>query len=407
MNKMNSIYFDHSATTPVLPEVADAMAAYFTEHYGNPSSLYQTGQEVRRAVEAARENIARLIGADDPKEIVFTGSGTEADNLAIKGVAAAKAKRGNHIVSLAIEHPAVIEPLRYLEKQGFDVTYVTVDKTGIVDPGRIADAITDKTILVSVMLANNVVGTIQPVKEISRFTKEKGIAFHTDAVQAIGNIPVDVNELAVDLLALSGHKFHGPKGIGALYIRKGTRIDPLIHGGGQERGKRSGTENVPGIIGLAKALEIVDAERDEKAKRLIRLREHLVEGVLSSIDEVTYLGDPVKRLPGNACFSFRYIEGESLVLHLDMMGIAASSGSACASHSLEPSHVILAMGCSAVEAHGSLRITMGRTTTEGEIDRLIEVLPGIVAQLRRMSPFNAGETAEMFMEERSEVRDQR
>ena len=399
---MNEIYLDHSATTPVLPEVAEAMADYFTKYYGNPSSLYQTGQKSRQGLEAARQSVAGILGADDPKEIIFTGSGTEADNLALMGVARAKAKRGDHIVTLAIEHPAVIEPLRYLEKQGFSVTYVPVGKSGIVDPADVIAAITDKTILVSVMLANNVIGTIQPVGEISRHTREKGIALHTDAVQAFGNIPVNIKDLGADLLALSGHKFHGPKGVGALYIRKGTRIDPIIHGGGQERGKRSGTENVPGIIGFAKALEIADAEREAKATRLAKLRERLVKGVLASVEEVAYLGDPVKRLPGNACFSFRYIEGESLVLHLDMMGIAASSGSACASHSLEPSHVILAMGYSAVDAHGSLRITMGRATTEAEIDRVIEVLPGIVTNLRRMSPFSAGATAEMFMAEYGE-----
>lgn len=396
---MNEIYFDHSATTPVLPAVVEAMTSYFTEFYGNPSSLHQTGQRSRQAVEAARASVADLLGADDPKEIIFTGSGTEADNLAIKGVSLAKAKRGNHIVTLTIEHPAVIEPLRYLEKQGFKVTYVPVDKSGIVDPAEVVGALTDQTILVSVMLANNVVGAVQPVGEISLQTKARGIALHTDAVQAVGNIAVKVDDLGVDLLAVSAHKFHGPKGIGALYVRKGTRLDTIIHGGGQEKGKRSGTENVPGIIGLAKAMEVAEAERQAKAARLVNLRERLVKGVLGNVDEAIYLGDPVRRLPGNACFSFNHIEGESLVLHLDMMGIAASSGSACASKSLEPSHVITAMGYSAVAAHGSLRITMGRATTEAEVDKLIGVLPGIVARLREMSPFNAEATAEKFMEE--------
>jgi len=396
---MNEIYFDHSATTPVLPEVVEAMFPFFTDYYGNPSSLYQTGQRSREALEAARQLVADLLGAGDGKEIIFTGSGTEADNLAIKGVALAKRKRGNHIVALAIEHPAVLEPLRHLEKQGFEVTYVPVDKSGIADPEDVVAALTDKTILVSVMLANNVVGTVQPVGEISRHTRERGIVLHTDAVQAIGNIPVKVNDLGVDLLAVSGHKFHGPKGVGALYVRQGTRLDPIIHGGGQERGKRSGTQNVPGIIGLGKALQIAEADRARKAARLAVLRERLVKGVLNTVDEVTYLGDPVRRLPGNACFSFKHIEGESLILHLDMMGIAASSGSACASNSLEPSHVILAMGYSAVDAHGSLRITMGRATTEAEVDKLIEVLPGIVTRLRRMSPFSSEATAETFMVE--------
>jgi cysteine desulfurase len=396
---MNKIYFDHSATTPVLPEAAQAMIKFLSDSYGNPSSLYETGQAAKRELEKARETVARLLGAADPKEIVFTAGGTEADNLAIKGTAQAKARKGNHIVTSTIEHPAVLEPLRYLQKQGFNVTYVPVDSQGIVDPAEVAAAITDQTILVSVMMANNVIGTIQPIREIGRYTKERGVAFHTDAVQAVGNTPLNVEDLGVDMLAISGHKFHGPKGVGALYLRKGTRITPLVHGGGQERGKRSGTENVPGIIGMAAALEIVEAEREEKAARLSKLRDALVERVLALVEKSAYLGHPVKRLPGNACFSFKFIEGESVVLHLDMAGIAASSGSACASHSLEPSHVILAMGHSVVDAHGSLRITMGRTTTQEQVDKLIEVLPGIISRLRQMSPFHAGATAEMFLAE--------
>jgi cysteine desulfurase len=396
---MNKIYLDHSATTPVLPEAAQAMIKFLGDSYGNPSSLYETGQAAKRELEKARETVARLLGAADPKEIVFTAGGTEADNLAIKGTAQAKARKGNHIVTSTIEHPAVLEPLKYLQKQGFNVTYVPVDSQGIVDPADVAAAITDQTILVSVMMANNVIGTIQPIREIGRYTKERGVAFHTDAVQAVGNTPLNVEDLGVDMLAISGHKFHGPKGVGALYLRKGTRITPLVHGGGQERGKRSGTENVPGIIGMAAALEIVEAEREEKAARLSKLRDALVERVLALVEKSAYLGHPVKRLPGNACFSFKFIEGESVVLHLDMAGIAASSGSACASHSLEPSHVILAMGHSVVDAHGSLRITMGRTTTQEQVDKLIEVLPGIISRLRQMSPFHAGATAEMFLAE--------
>jgi cysteine desulfurase len=399
---MNKIYLDHSATTPVLPEAAEAMIKFLTDRYGNPSSLYETGQATKRELEKARETVARLLGAADPKEIVFTAGGTEADNLAIKGTAQAKVRKGNHIVTSTIEHPAVMEPLKYLQKQGFNVTYVPVDSQGIVDPDEIGAAITDETVLVSVMLANNVIGTIQPIPEISRYAKERGVAFHTDAVQAVGNIPVKVDDLGVDMLAISGHKFHGPKGVGALYLRKGTRISPLIHGGGQERGKRSGTENVPGIIGMAAALEIIEAERERKAARLTKLRDRLVEQVLARVDKAAYLGHPVKRLPGNACFSFKFIEGESVVLHLDMVGIAASSGSACASHSLEPSHVILAMGHSVVDAHGSLRITMGRTTTEDQVNKLIEVLPGIISRLRQMSPFHAEATAEMFLAEHGE-----
>ena len=394
---MNRIYLDYSATTPVLPEVTKVMTDYLKTDYGNPSSLYESGQEARRVVESARASVAKSLGADDPKEIIFLGGGTEADNLAIKGTAAAKHKKGRHIVTLDIEHPAVVESLKDLEKNGFKVTYLPVDKTGIVDPKSVGEAITDETILVTIMMANNVVGTIQPIKEISRYTKDRGVAFHTDAVQAISSLPVDVNELGVDLLAISGHKFHGPKGVGVLYARKGTRLDPIIHGGGQENGKRSGTENVPGIIGLAKALEIAVAEREEKSARLEKLRDRLVEGVLGSIDDVIYLGDPKRRLPANACFSFKYVEGESLVLHLDMMGIAVSSGSACASKSLEPSHVITAMGHSAVEAHGSLRVTMGRYTTETEVDELMRALPTVIEKVRRISPFGAEATPEMFM----------
>lgn len=403
---MNKIYFDHSATTPVTPQVAEEMVKFLTDEYGNPSSVYDTGQTAKLAVEAARRAIAEALGADDPKEIIFTGSGTEADNLALKGVAEPKAKKGNHIISSAIEHPAVLEPLKHLEKQGFEVTYLPVGREGIVDPNDLAAAITDKTILISIMLANNVVGTIQPIQELGRLARAKGITFHTDAVQAIGNIPVNVNDLGVDLLAVSGHKFHGPKGIGVLYVRKGTRLSPIIHGGGQERGKRSGTENVPGIIGLAAAMKIAEVERASKAERLVKLRERLTAGVLASVKDSIYLGDKTRRLPGNACFSFKFIEGESLVLNLDMLGIAASSGSACASHSLEPSHVILAMGYSAVDAHGSLRITMGRSTTEAEIDKLIEVLPGVVDRLRRMSPFDSTATAEMFMAKHGDTADE-
>ena len=399
---MNKIYFDHSATTPVLPEVAQAMAGFLTENYGNPSSVYETGSATKVALQEARESITALLGADDPKEIIFTAGGSEADNLAIKGVADAKRKGGRHIVTSTIEHPAVMESVKHLEKNGFQATYVPADAKGMVDPADVAAALTDETILVSIMLANNVVGTIQPIKEIAALVREKGIDFHTDAVQAVGNVLINVNELGVDMLSISGHKFHGPKGVGALYIRKGMRINPIIHGGGQERGKRSGTENVPGIIGLARALEVAEREREEKTERLTVLRERLVKGVLGSIDEVIYLGDPVRRLPGNACFSFKFVEGESLILNLDMMGIAASSGSACSSHSLEPSHVILAMGYSAVDAHGSLRITLGRSSTEAEVDELLRVLPGIVTRLRRMSPFGVGETAEMFMAEHGE-----
>lgn len=391
------IYFDHSATTYVLPEVAEAMSEFFTKEFGNPSSLYQAGQKVRTQIEEARRLIAELLGAESPSEIIFTSGGTESDNLAIKGVAFAKAEKGRHIITSAVEHPAVFETCKFLEKVGFKVSYIPVNKDGLVNPEDVAKAITKETTLITIMLANNVVGAVQPIKEISQIAKEHAVYLHTDAVQAIGNIPVNVKDLGVDFLSLSGHKFHAPKGIGLLYARKGARFWPLNHGGGQERGKRSGTENVPGIIGLAKALEIAVKEQPEKADKLTRLREKLVAGVLKSVPDVIYLGHPTKRLPNNACFSFKYIEGESLVLHLDMYGIAASSGSACASHSLEPSHVLLAMGLSPVDAHGSLRISMGRANTEAEVDKFLEVLPPVVEKLRAMSPFNQQQTPEAFM----------
>jgi len=385
----NKIYFDHSATTPVLPEVAEEMNRYHVDEWGNPSSLYQTGQSVKIKVDEARAKVANIIGAD-PKEIVFTGSGTESDNYAIKGAYRAKVKKGNQIICFGLEHPAVIESCKYLEKkEGAEVTYLYPDKTGILDPKAVEEVITDKTILITVMMANNVIGTIQPIKEISKIAGDHKITFHTDAVQAVGNIKVDVDELGVDLLSMSAHKFHGPKGIGALYIRKGTSLNVLTHGGSQERGRRSGTENVAGIIGLSRALEIASSELDVKSTHMSRLRGRLVKGVMDNILDVTHIGDPEKRLPGNACFSFKYIEGESLVLHLDMAGIATSSGSACSSKSLEPSHVLLGIGMSAVEAHGSLRITLGRSSTEDEVDEFLAVLPGVVERLRRMSPFSA------------------
>ncbi len=397
----NKIYFDHSATTPVLPEVAEEINRYYLDDWGNPSSLYQTGQTVKIKVDEARAKVADVIGAD-PKEIVFTGSGTEADNHAIKGAYRAKVKKGNHIICFGLEHPAVIEPCKYLEKkEGAVVTFLYPDETGILDPKAVEEAITDKTVLITVMMANNVIGTIQPLKEISKLAGEHGITFHTDAVQAVGCIRVDVDDLGVDLLSMSAHKFHGPKGVGALYIRKGTSVNVLIHGGSQERGRRSGTENVAGIIGLSKALEIANSEMDIKTEHMRRLRDRLIKGVMERIPDVSYIGDPDKRLPGSACFSFKYIEGESLVLHLDMAGIATSSGSACSSKSLEPSHVLLGIGMSAVEAHGSLRISLGRSSTEDEVDEFLEVLPGIVDRLRQMSPFNA-EKEEEYLDETEE-----
>jgi cysteine desulfurase len=392
---VNKIYFDHSATTPVIPEVADEVRKIMTDCYGNASTLYQTGQIAHQYLESARKKVANIFAAD-PKEIFFTSGGSESDNLAIKGVAEAYKNKGSHIIVFAIEHPAVLETCKYLEKHGYQVTYIPPETNGIVDPEKIKAAITNQTILISVMMANNVIGTIQPIKEIATIARERGVIFHTDAVQAAGTLPINVQELGVDLLSISAHKFHGPKGVGALYVRKGTKIAPQIHGGGHERGKRSGTENVPGIVGLAKALEITNSEINEKANRLAKLRNKLVDGILAEVPEVKFLGDREKRLPGNACFSFKYIEGESLVLHLDMAGIAAASGSACASHSLEPSHVLLGIGLPAVEAHGSLRITLGRENTETEVVRFLEVVPGIVKRLRKMSPFSQESEKEYF-----------
>ncbi|GFP31716.1 cysteine desulfurase [Candidatus Hakubella thermalkaliphila] len=385
---MRRIYFDHSATTPVLPEVVEAMLPCFTQYFGNASEPHLPGREAKKLLEASRETIARAIGAQ-PEEIMFTSGGTESDNLALKGVAEALSKKGNHIITSSIEHPAIGNTCKYLQRRGFEITYVPVDKYAIVDPDHVAAAITDRAILISIMHANNVVGSIQPIAEIGKIAREKGVIFHTDAVQSFGTLETDVGELNVDLMSISSHKLHGPKGVGALYIRKGTKLTPQMQGGEHERRRRAGTENVPGIVGFAKAVEIAMAETEEKAERLEKLRKYLVAGVLERIEEVSYNGHPEKRLPGNANFSFKYIEGESVVLQLDMVGIAVSSGSACASASLEPSHVLLAMGLTAEDAHGSLRVTMGRSNTKEEVDYFLEVLPEVVGKLRRMSPLYA------------------
>jgi len=392
----NKIYFDHSATTPVLPEVVEEMNKCLTESWGNPNSLHQSGQQARGVVEAARASVAADLGAE-PKEIIFTGCGSEADNLAISGLYNARRREGNHVVCFALEHPAVLETCRNLEESGANITYLYPDKSGILQPEQVEAAITEKTILITVMMANNIIGTVQPIKDIAAIAKKHKVAFHTDAVQAAGTLPIDVNDLGVDLLAISAHKFHGPKGVGALYIRKGVTIKPIIHGGGQERRLRSGTENVPGIAGLAKALNISTRELKIKAERMIKLRDRLAAGVLSKIDDVALVGHQDQRLPGNACFIFKYIEGESLVLQLDMVGIAASSGSACSSKSLEPSHALLGIGIAPAQAHGSLRITLGRSTTADEVDYFLEQLPPIVARLRKMSPFSADREAEYLM----------
>lgn len=379
------IYFDHAATTYVKPEVLDAMIPYFTQHYGNPSSIYSIGRDSKRAIEESREKVAKAINAD-AKEIFFTGSGSEADNWAIKGIAYANKKKGNHIITTSIEHHAVLHTCQYLENDGFEVTYLPVDTDGLINPEDVRKAIKDNTILISIMFANNEIGTVQPIAEIGKIAKEKGVYFHTDAVQAVGNVPIDVNEMNIDLLSMSGHKFYGPKGVGALYIRKGVKITTFMHGGAQERGRRASTENIAGIVGIAKALELATVNLEEHNKKLVALRDRIIKEIEEKIPYVKLNGHREKRLPGNVNFSFSYIEGESLLLMLDMKGIAASSGSACTSGSLDPSHVLLAIGLPHETAHGSLRISLGDENTEADVAYLIETLVPIVARLREMSP---------------------
>ncbi len=383
---MNRIYLDNAATTPLDPKVLEAMLPYLTEQFGNPSSIHSFGRETRKAIEDARAVVAKEIGADAPNEIIFTGSGSESDNMAIKGVAMAYRDRGNHIITSAIEHHAVFDAAHALEKEGFRVTYLPVNAAGLVSVAELANQITDQTILVSVMHANNEVGTIQPIAEIGRILRERKILFHTDAVQTMGSIPVNVRDLSADLLSMAAHKFYGPKGVGALYVRKGVKLAQLIHGGAQERNRRAGTENIAGIAGLAKALQLANAGLAENQPRITGLRDYLIGRVLDGFDHVRLNGHRTQRLPGNANFSFEFIEGESLLLNLDLKGIAASSGSACTSGSLEPSHVLLAMGICHEIAHGSLRLTIGKSNTKEEIDYLLTVLPEIVTKLRDMSP---------------------
>lgn len=382
---MKRIYLDYAATTPAHPEVMKAMLPYFTESFGNPSSIHSYGQEAKDAIERARSKVAALIGAKS-EEIVFAGSGTEADNFAVKGVALSRQAKGNHIITSSIEHHAVLETCKFMEKQGFSVTYLPVDGYGMVDPNDVKKAITKKTILVSIMHANNECGTIEPVAQIGNIAREAEIYFHTDAVQTVGHIPLDVNKLNVDLLSISAHKLYGPKGVGAFYIRKGTRISPFMHGGNQERGRRASTENVPGIVGFGKAAEIAQQEMLEEAQKLTALRDRLIEGILRGIEYTQLNGHPVTRLPNNVNVSINYVEGESILLNLDLDGICASTGSACTSADLEPSHVLVAMGLPHLQAHSSLRFTLGKWTTEEEINKVLEVLPGIVSKLRAMSP---------------------
>lgn len=385
MGDKRTIYLDHAATTPVKPSVADAMWPYHQEFFGNPSSIYGIARESRTAIDTARVQVAKALGAE-PDEIYFTSGGSESDNWAIKGVAFANRKKGNHIITSAIEHHAVLHTCQFLEKEGFSVTYLPVDHHGLVDPAELEKAITDTTILISVMYANNEIGTIEPVAELGAVARKHKIPFHTDAVQAIGNVPIDVKAQNIDLLSLSAHKFYGPKGTGALYIRKGIRIENLIHGGGQEHRRRAGTENIAGIVGLGKAIELATADIESHNRRIRAMRDRLLTGILATIPHARLNGHPEKRLPGNLNVSFEFIEGESMLLWLDDEGICGSTGSACTSGSLEPSHVLLAIGLPHEIAHGSLRLTLGDANREEDVDRVLDVLPKVVAKLREMSP---------------------
>ncbi|MCD6448298.1 MAG: cysteine desulfurase NifS [Thermoplasmata archaeon] len=376
------VYLDHAATTPVAKEVLEAMIPFFSEKFGNASSLHAYGREARKALEESREKVAKLINAE-PEEIIFTGSGTESDNLAIKGIAFLHRK--GHIITSSIEHPAVLETCHYLQRKGFEVTFLPVDKYGLIDIDELEEAIREDTILISIMHANNEIGTIEPIEEIGKIARKNNIIFHTDAVQSVGKIEVDVKKINVDLLSMSSHKIHGPKGVGALYIRKGVKIEPVLHGGGHEKGLRSSTENIAGIVGFAKACEIAGSRMEKDAEKMMKLRDKIIKEVLK-IEETYLTGHPTKRLPNHASFYFRGIEGESLVLMLDSKGIATSTGSACSSKKLQPSHVLLATGIKPEDAHGSLRVTLGRENTEEEIDYFLGVLPQIVEDLRKISP---------------------
>lgn len=379
------IYVDNAATTKVAPEVVEAMLPYFTENFGNPSSIYAEGREAKKAIERAREQVAKAIGAD-PKEIYFTGSGSEADNWALRSTAKALKSKGNHIITSSVEHHAVLHTCQDLEKQGYEVTYLPVDKYGMVSPEDVKAAIKDTTIMISIMTANNEIGTIMPIAEIGEIAKSAGIVFHTDAVQAVGNVHIDVNEMNIDMLSLTGHKFHGPKGSGALFVRNGVRLISFITGGAQERMRRAGTENVPGIVGLGKAIEMATANINQKQKKLTALRDAYIKKVLETIPYSHLNGHPTKRLPGNANISFEFIEGEGMLLSLDIKGISASSGSACTSGSLDPSHVLLAIGLKHEEAHGSLRVSFGEDNTMEDVNYIADSLKEIVERLRMMSP---------------------
>ncbi len=394
---MKRIYMDNAATTAIAPEALAAMLPCFGQVYGNASSIHSFGREARKRLEDARRRVAACLGAK-PNEIYFTSGGTESDNWAIKGAAFANREKGNHIITTQIEHHAVLHTCQWLEKQGFEVTYLPVDEYGLVNPADVEAAITDRTILISVMAANNEIGTLEPIAEIGRIAKAHKVLFHCDAVQAVGAIPVNVEDWHVDMLSISGHKFHGPKGVGALYIRTGARVEQFMHGGAQERGRRATTENLPGIVGLAAALERACAHMEENSCRLTAMRDRLIRGILDAIPYTRLNGHPVKRLPGNVNVSVRFIEGEAMLLRLDLAGISASSGSACTSGSLDPSHVLLAIGLPHEIAHGSLRLSLGDCNTEEQVDEVLRVLPGIVENLRNMSPLY-----EQFLKEQAKA----
>ena len=382
---MKRIYLDHAATTPTAPEVAQAMLPYLSGVYGNASSLHSFGLEARTAVEEARARIASFMGAK-PEEIVFTSGGTESDNFIIKGFALSRRNKGNHIITSSIEHHAVLETCKFLQGQGFSVTYLPVDENGLVNPDDVKKAITAETILISVMHGNNEIGTIEPIAEIGAVAREHGVAFHSDAVQTFGHIPIDVNDLQVDFLSVSAHKLYGPKGIGLAYVRNGMKIIPLLHGGDQERRRRASTLNVPGIVGFGRAVELAGSDMRAELSRQSVLRDRLASGLLSAVEDSRLNGHPIRRLPNNVNISFAFVEGEGLLLNLDMEGIAVSTGSACTSSSLEPSHVLAAIGLPVELAHGSLRFSLGRDTTQQDIERVLQVMPGIVYRLRAMSP---------------------
>ncbi|MEG0269215.1 MAG: cysteine desulfurase NifS [Clostridia bacterium] len=381
------IYMDNAATTAVRPEVLETMMPYFTQYYGNPSSIHSVGRDARRAVENARRQVALAIGAD-AREIYFTAGGSESDNWAIRCATATLANKGKHIITSTIEHHAVLHTCAMLEKQGYRITYLPVDGEGLVNPQDVRNALCEDTVLITIMAANNEIGTLQPIAEIGKIAKAAGILFHTDAVQAVGAVPIDVNALQVDMLSLSGHKFHAPKGVGALYIRKGVKINNLIYGGAQERGLRAGTENVPGIVGLGKAIELAVSELPEYTQKMTHLRDRLIDGILAEIPNVRLNGHRTLRLPANVNVSVRYVEGEALLMRLDLAGIEGSSGSACTSGSLDPSHVLLAIGLPHEIAHGSLRLSLGTENTDEDVDKVLVELPKIVENLRAMSPLN-------------------